>query len=170
MDKVGQLEREILRHRALYYQGRPEISDNKYDALEDQLKKLDPSNLALKAVGTKAKPSPKLKHETKMLSLDKTYKLDELYKWQGGEELVSMYKVDGSSCSLIYQKGKLFQGKTRGDGQYGEDIGEKVLWVQDIPKTITVENCEVRGEIYCSKEDFLALCRRNVQFGARKTK
>lgn len=167
-DEIKELENQILRHKALYYQGRPEISDHEYDRLEEKLKKFSPNNPILSIVGTKASSSHKLKHDTKMLSLNKTYKLDELAEWIGEAEVVSAYKVDGTSCSLVYENGRLSIGKTRGDGQLGEDISEKVLWIKNIPKTIKIGSCEVRGEIYCAEKNFFQLSKEMVRLGLEK--
>ena len=168
MRPVKELERKILRHKAYYYQGRPEISDDEYDRLEEKLRKIDPGNPVLSIVGVRPNSSQKIKHDSRMLSLNKTYKLDELYEWIGEEEVVSTYKVDGSSCSVIYKAGKLSLGKTRGDGRWGEDISNKVLWIKDIPKTIKVQNCEVRGEIYCDEKNLFQLSAEMVDLGLKK--
>ncbi len=80
MKRIKELEDLILRHKALYYQGRPEISDALYDQLEDELTKLDPQNAVLKIVGTVAGASEKIKHDKKMLSLEKTYSVEDLIK------------------------------------------------------------------------------------------
>lgn len=158
-DKIRKVEKAILHHKALYYQGRPEISDEKYDQLEAWLKKHDPENPVLAFVGS---PVPtdakKVKHDSKMLSLDKTYDLKALKKWIGNEEVVGLYKMDGSSCSLIYKGGRLTIAKTRGDGKVGEDITAKAMFIPSIPKTISAQEVEIRGEIYCTQTGFTAIC------------
>ena len=166
--KIRALEEKILKHKALYYQGRPEISDKDYDKIEEDLRAIDPTNVTLEIVGTKVISSKKIKHDIKMLSLDKTYEREELMRWREGKNVVSVYKIDGTSCSLLYRGGKFFKGKTRGDGQYGEDISEKVLWIRDIPRVVSIENCEVRGEVYCSAESFLALAKEMEVLGLER--
>ena len=151
------LESKILEHRKLYYSGQAKISNKEYDKLEEELERVAPNSPVLSKVGTEILSPRKLKHDTKMLSLNKTYKLDELHRWIGDEKVISMFKVDGLSCSLVYRKGKLALGKTRGDGQFGEDISEKVLLVKNIPRKVNLEVCEVRGEIYCNEKDFVQL-------------
>ena len=138
MNEIKELEDKILKHKALYYQGRPEISDSEYDLLEDRLRKLDAKNPALNIVGTLPSGSNKVQHKTKMLSLGKTYKASELYSWANSEELISTFKIDGVSCSLIYKEGHLVLGKTRGDGKVGENITEKVRWLNSIPKKTVI--------------------------------
>ena len=133
MKRIQELEELIKHHKALYYQGRPEINDVDYDNLEDELKKLDPGNKALEIVGTSSS-GKKLKHDQKMLSLNKTYKEEELKKWVGKNEVVSTLKIDGVSCSIVYKNGELLLAKTRGDGTYGENITSKILWMETVPK------------------------------------
>lgn len=154
---IKKLEEEIVFHRDLYYQGIPKISDEQFDELEDKLKKIDPQNPVLKLVGS-IKSSNKVAHKSKMLSLEKTYSLKDLTDWIDDKPVISMYKIDGSSCSLIYENHKLVMAKTRGDGSFGEDITAKVIWMNCIPKTIDISFLvEIRGEIYCREEEFLNL-------------
>ncbi|MCY4645131.1 MAG: NAD-dependent DNA ligase LigA [Bacteriovoracales bacterium] len=170
VNQKKELENKILEYKALYYQGRPTISDHEYDLLEEKLKSLDPTSHVLDIVGTKPTSSQKIKHDERMLSLDKTYLWDELEKWRGSNDVVSTYKIDGSSCSLLYKDGVLEVGKTRGDGQFGEDITEKVRWIQDIPKRLDVTNCEIRGELYCDEESFLGLSQEMADLGLERPK
>ncbi len=91
-----------------------------------------------------------------MLSLSKVYTLEELEKWREKRAVFATLKLDGSSCSLIYKNGKFSLAKTRGDGTYGEDITSKVLWMDSVPKNIKGD-CEIRGEIVCTEENFIKL-------------
>jgi len=169
MNKLQDLERLIKHHKVLYYQGRPEISDGEYDKLEEELRLLNPNSLALTMVGSSPSGSNKVEHQTKMLSLNKTYKEEELLSWQAGHEIVSMFKIDGVSCSLVYQKGVLSVGKTRGDGQIGENITDKCLWIKGIPSQIAeIQDLEVRGEVYCTEESFLKLSTKMQERGLEK--
>ena len=167
-NKIKELEKQILEHKALYYQGRPEISDHKYDQLEEQLKKFDPNNPILNIVGTELNSPDKIKHDIKMLSLNKTYKRDDLERWIGGREVVSTHKIDGVSGSLLYEDGELSVGKTRGNGQFGEDISKRILWIKNIPRIIKLKRCEVRGEICCDKKDFFKLSEEMVKLGLER--
>lgn len=130
------------------------MTDEEYDNLEDELKKIDPHNYTLKLVGTLDLKGPKVAHDKKMLSLAKTYNLEELDRWRDGKEIIGLYKVDGMSCSIIYLNGELVLAKTRGDGSYGEDITAKVLWIQSIPKKVGHLSGEIRGELYCKEQSF----------------
>ena len=165
LNKIKHLESEILRHKNLYYRGKAEVSDEEFDQLENELRALDPQNYVLDIVGSIVYSSDKLAHEKKMLSLNKTYKITDLEKWKGNDELVSTFKIDGSSCSLIYEDGLLKLAKTRGDGKFGENITNKALCMSSIPKKInTYKNkLEIRGEIYCTEEQFLKLSEYMIE-------
>lgn len=166
MKKIIELQKMIKYHKALYYAGTPEISDSEYDKIEDELRAIDPENEALKIVGTEVTSNDKVAHKTKMLSLNKTYNMEDLIKWMDGDEVISMFKLDGVSCSLIYENGKLQIGKTRGDGSFGENITEKIKWLNDIPQTLETKKwCEVRGELYCTEENFNILAKEMVELG-----
>lgn len=169
MNRIQKLESEIIKHKALYYQGRPEITDFEYDKLEEELKKLDPKNPVLQIVGSTTSASDKIKHDKKMLSLEKTYVLEDLVSWMGSEEILSTMKLDGISCSLVYQDGDLFLAKTRGDGTFGENITKKVMWISNVPKFISYKNkVEVRGELFCDEESFFKLSKEMTDIGLEK--
>lgn len=154
--RIRELEKLISHHKSLYYQGQAEISDEAYDALEDELKKLDPKNSILELIGSPIdSSSEKVTHQKKMLSLDKTYKEEDLVKFLEQDKLVSVFKIDGSSCSLIYEKGRLVIAKTRGDGSQGENITRKIAYIADVPKKLSRPiDIEVRGEIFCRANAF----------------
>lgn len=158
-NRIQELEKLILHHKERYYLGHAEISDEAYDKLESELKKLDPKNPVLELIGFKqTEATNKVEHQKKMLSLDKTYDEADLVKWIGKEDVVSIFKIDGSSCSLLYENGHLVMGKTRGDGSLGENITKKTIFIPDIPKSVSnKESFEVRGEIYCVEANFFHL-------------
>ncbi len=170
MTKIKELEKLILHHKAQYYQGRPEISDAEYDELEQRLSRLDPDNKVLSLVGTAPSGANKVQHAHKMLSLNKVYELSELESWRGDRPVVSTFKIDGVSCSLIYEESRLVMAKTRGDGNFGEDITVKARWIKDIASTLKEKNvkAEVRGEIYCTEENFFALTQEMESMGLER--
>lgn len=171
MKSVSELENLIRYHKSLYYQGSPKISDHEYDQLEEDLKKIDPENPVLQLVGSAASNLKKVKHDTKMLSLDKKYEYKELADWAKDHDIVSVFKIDGVGCSLIFENGILTLGKTRGDGSVGEDITEKVKWVSNIPMSIANKNkVEIRGELYCSEKDFFELSEVMMERSLEKPK
>jgi DNA ligase (NAD+) len=85
------------------------------------------------------------------------------------ETVLSVYKIDGSSCSLIYKDGHLQMAKTRGDGAFGENITNKAMYISDIPKAIpTKSEVEVRGEIFCREVNFFHLSKEMESLGLEK--
>lgn len=169
MNRINELEKEIKKHKALYYSGKPEITDVVYDKLEEELKRISPSNPVLNLVGQEIANTNKVKHEKKMLSLDKTYSQDDLLKWTGKNEVVAIHKIDGVSGSLIYEDGKLVLAKTRGDGQFGENITNKVIWMKNIPSQIDLKDrIEIRGEMYCDERSFFELSEEMIALNLEK--
>jgi DNA ligase (NAD+) len=169
MKKYIELEQSLKRHKKLYYQGNPEISDTEYDKLEDELRALRPDSYVLRMIGSSPSGQEKVKHKSKMLSLSKTYKEDDLITWKAEHEIVSTFKIDGVSCSLVYQNGLLSVGKTRGDGSVGENITDKCMWIAGILPEISLSSeIEVRGEIYCTEENFLKLSNKMIERGLEK--
>ncbi len=159
LNRIQELEKLILKHKDLYYRGFAEISDEAFDQLEDELKKLDPLNPVLNIVGSATQEtSEKVQHKKKMLSLDKTYNEVDLVKWMEKKSVLSVYKIDGSSCSLIFQNGHLVTAKTRGDGSFGENITSKAIYISNLPKSIPNQGeVEIRGEIFCREKNFFQL-------------
>lgn len=175
------LSKEIRRHNDLYYNNdAPEISDEKYDklfqellALEDKYPDLRTKESPSQSVG--AAPSrgfKKVQHRVPMLSLSNVFSREELEDFLGrvrrflglGEnepiEIVAETKIDGLSCSLRYENRKLVQAATRGDGSEGEDITANVRTIEDVPQELpdgAPDILEVRGEIYMGRADFKAL-------------
>jgi DNA ligase (NAD+) len=170
INRVRELEKLILHHKELYYRGKAEISDESYDKLEIELKKLDPENPVLSLVGhMQIDRDVKAAHAKKMLSLDKTYDQKNLEKWIDKNEALSVFKIDGSSCSLIYRNGHLNLAKTRGDGSIGENITKKAMFIPDIPKAISIkEEIEVRGEIFCIEKNFFELTSEMSELGLER--
>lgn len=158
-DKSNELSLKIITAKNLYYQGKATISDEEYDKLEAELRKIDPLNPVLSIVGSTVFNFEKIPHEKKMLSLNKTYKIEDLFAWKGKEDLISTFKIDGSSCSILYKEGTFNLGKTRGDGKFGENISNKLFCIEHIPKKLKgyEYELEVRGEVFCTEENFIKL-------------
>jgi len=162
---IKSLAEAIIYHREKYYQGNPEISDEDFDTLLfDRLQSLSPKHKVLKTTGTKPKEKShwkKAKHEMKMFSLTKMHTrkdLDKLSLKNKSEENVIEDKLDGFSIEVIYDKGKLQAGITRGDGFVGEDITRNVEKMQGIMKEINFkERVSFRGEILLFHEEFAKL-------------
>jgi len=166
-DTITKLSERILECQRAYYRGSPLISDVEYDALEKQLQQLDPKHPILWKVGHKGSvdEGKKVAHEPPMLSLAKTYDLEELKTWAKGELLTGTLKVDGVSLSLVYENGLLVLAKTRGNGEWGEDVTKKIEWVPDClrklvsikPGGVIPQKAEIRGELYCDDAQFSKL-------------
>tara|TARA_B100000925_G_scaffold291950_1_gene282775 strand:- start:2421 stop:4325 length:1905 start_codon:yes stop_codon:yes gene_type:complete len=156
MSEIKEIESKLISYKESYYLGNPLVSDEEYDALENHLKEISPESFVLNLVGTAPSSNlPKVKHDKKMLSLEKTYEYTELIDWVKNETVVSTIKLDGISCSLIYKEGALVMAKTRGNGVLGEDISNKASWISTIPKKISLNGrVEVRGEILCVFDEF----------------
>ncbi len=169
---IGELSDALVRHRFLYEKGVPEISDHEFDALEEKLRTLDPHHPALSYIGpAPGRDNPKVPHDEPMLSLNKTYVIEDLLAWVGDHASVGMLKIDGVSLALIYQDGKLQIAKTRGNGQWGEDVTQKAVWVSGIPSHLSGETggtIEIRGEIGCTESQFAKLSHQMAELGLEK--
>ncbi|MBP5617254.1 MAG: NAD-dependent DNA ligase LigA [Elusimicrobiaceae bacterium] len=178
-NEIEQLKKLINYHNNLYYNlDRPVLSDTQYDELYQKLKALEDAypqfrtaDSPTQQVGGKAsKLFTQITHATAMLSLDNSYNAADIRAWhersaKGLEkenfEMVVEAKIDGVSCSLTYQDGKLVQAASRGDGKVGEDITANVLTIKDIPHVLTgiisAGRLEIRGEVYVQKQDLQEL-------------
>jgi DNA ligase (NAD+) len=188
-EEHADLAAKIEKHDEKYYaQDAPEISDAEYDALRrrlNALEKLYPELITPESPTQKvgSKPSTafsKVKHRVPMLSLDNVFSEEELAEFLKrvrkflnlGEsdnlKIVAEPKIDGLSCSIRYENGKLVQAATRGDGYEGEEITANVRTISDVPETLTgnpPDILEVRGEVYMRRSDFKALNERQEKDG-----
>jgi DNA ligase (NAD+) len=181
--RIEELSREITRHDRLYYlEDRPEIPDADYDALFGELQALEAAHPGLRLpdsptqrVGAPpAEGFAEVRHRVPMLSLDNAMSAEELRAFDervrralGDEralEYVGEPKVDGASVELVYEKGLLAVGSTRGDGHKGEDVTANLRAARSIPLRIPVpgardprpvpERVSVRGEVAIPIERF----------------
>jgi DNA ligase (NAD+) len=179
--EVARLRREIGEHDRRYYvEDDPVISDTEYDMLMRRLQELErahpelitPDSPTQRVSGTVSSDFKPAKHAVPMLSLDNAYNEEELRAWGArllknlppGEKprFVVEAKIDGLSCSLTYEDGRLVRGATRGDGDFGEDITPNVRTIRSIPLNISdaPEKLEIRGEVVMYNEDFKKLNAR----------
>lgn len=161
MKRIIELEEEIKKHNKFYWEdNNPQISDEDFDKLTQELKLLDPNNpLLSKVSGSIINSSNKVKHATAMLSLDKVYSWSELILWIDkvsrdiDEKFVFQPKYDGWSGQQT--DGILY---TRGDDGVGENISDKkcLISVELGDKTLPLEQVKqnLRGEILIKKSDF----------------
>ena len=97
----------------------------------------------------------KVKHNHPMLSLNKTKDIEEVKSFIGVKNYVVMAKMDGLTCSLHYEGGKLVSAETRGNGEVGEDITHNAMVIPSIPKWIPIKSpFTIDGEIICTYKDF----------------
>jgi len=151
--KITTLANKILYHKRKYYDGEPEITDEAYDKLEEDLRNLDPENPILFIVGSPE--GGKVTHDIPMLSCQKAVDIDDVLKWSQGEEIFVDYKIDGLSLSIEYSGGRLIQAATRGSGTTGDDTTIAAMKIKSIPKTIPVmDRLFVRGEIFMLLSEF----------------
>lgn len=145
-----------------YDAGTPEISDRQWDSLYFELKNLEDEtgivfcdsptqNIHYSVVNSLTK----VQHNHSMLSLAKTKDWNEFLNYFKDKDVVGMVKLDGLTCSLEYEDGKLIHAETRGNGVIGEDIFHNALVISSIPKLIPYyEHLIVDGEIICTDKDF----------------
>jgi DNA ligase (NAD+) len=178
-EEIEALRAEINRHERLYYvSDSPEISDGEFDALMNRLKALEAAHPELasddsptrRVGGARSNTFDPVPHRIPMLSLDNCYSPEEFLEWHErvkkglkGEPfgLVVEAKIDGLSCSIEYEKGKLVRASTRGDGETGEDVTLNVRTIRSVPLRLDLSAppraFEARGEVYMEKKDFEAL-------------
>jgi DNA ligase (NAD+) len=197
-DEVGaanelmRLARAIAHHNRRYHaEDAPEISDAEYDALVRRNAELEAAFPHLiradspsQAVGhaVTASPLSKVAHEVRMMSLDNAFTDEEVAEFSGRVRrflalpedapvmMTAEDKIDGLSCSLRYEHGRLVRAATRGDGQVGEDVTANVAHIADIPQQLTgdvPELFEIRGEVYMSKQAFAALNATQAELGGK---
>ena len=161
-NEIRKLIDELNYYTKLYDEGKPEISDKEWDDKYFLLQKME------QKTGIYYEDSPtqrvnyqvvnklnKVEHSHPMLSLDKTKSIDEVKSFLGNKPHIAMAKMDGLTCSLTYENGRLVAAETRGNGIIGEDILHNALQIKSIPKRIEYTNkLVVDGEVICTYEDF----------------
>ena len=171
-------KKELLDHNKYYYDdSRPKIDDLNYDKLKKELLDFEKKHQNLlkgkkvsDIVGYEpSKKFSKVKHDEKMLSLDNAFNESDIidfykkinnylnFSSSHREQLFAEPKIDGISASLKYINGSLVQGLSRGDGDFGEDITENLITIDDIPKKLSrfkKGELTVRGEVYIPRSEF----------------
>ncbi|HWL31724.1 MAG TPA: NAD-dependent DNA ligase LigA [Xanthobacteraceae bacterium] len=188
----ARLEAEIGKHDEAYYQkDAPTVSDAEYDALRQRYNAIEarfPDLRTLDSLSRKVGAAPargfaKVRHAVPMLSLDNAFSEQDVADFVGrirrflnlkeGEALVftAECKIDGLSMNLRYEHGELVSAATRGDGAEGEDVTANIKTLKDVPHRLKGRDvpgiCEVRGEVYMTKADFLALNKRQAEIGGQ---
>ena len=178
VERARHLRDEIWFHNAQYYdQDAPVIGDGQYDDLMAELRALEAdypecrvANSPTQRVG--GSPSdrfPQVQHPTPMLSLGNAFNREGLEAWHRRVSdlldgrtfrMVAELKIDGLAVRLVYSKGKLVLGATRGNGHTGEDVTDNLRTVAGIPHTLPPEapaSLEARGEVYLPLASFRKL-------------
>ena len=188
-DEHAKLGEEIAAHDRAYYQDdAPKISDAEYDALRRRYEALearfpqlaDDKSLSKKVGAAPAEKFAKIAHVVPMLSLGNIFSDEDFWEFiarvkrflglppEAEIRFTAEPKIDGLSCSLRYEKGRLVSAATRGDGFEGEDVTANVRTIKDIPLELAgspPDILEVRGEVYMSHKDFIALNERQAARG-----
>jgi len=160
--RAEELRNELRRHEHLYYVlDAPVISDAEYDALMNELKRIEtahpelvrPDSPTQRVGGKPAEGFAKIRHSRPMLSLDNAYSEEELADWdrrvhdlagKSPVEYTAELKLDGLSVALTYEPAedggvRLKAGVTRGDGQVGEDVTSNIRTIRSVPLFISAD-------------------------------
>lgn len=184
----------IAYHDRLYHElDQPEISDAEYDALrqrnawiEERFPQLMlPESPSRKIGAAPAEGFKKVRHRVPMLSLQNAFLSEDIVDWLDGIrnyllelrdsgmviEIRCEPKIDGLSCALRYEGGNLVSAATRGNGEVGEDVTANVMTIPNVPLALKgagwPDVLEVRGEVYMTDADFLALNEQQEAIGGK---
>ncbi len=185
--RILELRRLIIEHNHNYYNLDTNlISDFEYDKLLNELVELekeypefsDPESPSFRVGGGLSEKFDSDSHIYPMYSLDNTYSDEELDLWFkrivkvlniSDFEFCCELKYDGASINLLYERGKLIRGLTRGDGTQGDDITVNLKTINSIPLKLTTgkffEKFEIRGEIIMPTDSFKALNKKRELIG-----
>ncbi|HET9074302.1 MAG TPA: NAD-dependent DNA ligase LigA [Solirubrobacteraceae bacterium] len=193
--RAATLREQLDHHSRRYYElDDPEITDDQYDALLDELRGLEaahpelvtPESPTQRVGGEPVSDLVKVEHLQRMLSLANAHNAADIRAWvtrmrnhlarEGIEDpaftFVAEPKIDGLAMSLLYRHGVLERGATRGNGEVGEDVTHNIATIAQIPQQLRFAAgeavpalVEVRGEVYMSLPDFAALNERRAAAG-----
>jgi DNA ligase (NAD+) len=190
--RAAELREQLTHHGHRYYVlDDPEIGDDDYDALLDELRAIEaehpelltPDSPTQRIGGEPVGALEKVTHLRPMMSLANARSAEELRAWvarmrahlarEGIEdpafEYVAEPKVDGLAMSLVYENGVLVRAATRGNGEVGENVTHNLRTIPTVPLRIDTPDppalLEVRGEVYMSLPDFTALNERRAEAG-----
>jgi DNA ligase (NAD+) len=189
-ERHAALSQQLDEHAYRYYVlDRPVVSDAEYDAQLGELRALEerypelrtPDSPTQKVAGSYSTLFTPVDHVERMLSLDNVFTDEELAAWAQrveravGDEASYLceLKVDGLAVALLYERGRLVRGATRGDGRTGEDVTQNVRTIEGVPHRLGTgpgvpgapELLEVRGEVYFPVARFEELNAALVEAG-----
>jgi len=192
--ELNALAELIAHHDRLYHElDQPEISDAEYDALRQRNASIEerfpqlilPESPSRKVGAAPVEGFKKVRHRVPMLSLQNAFLREDIVDWLDAIrnyllelrepgmaiEIRCEPKIDGLSCALRYEGGNLVCAATRGNGEVGEDVTANVMTIQTIPQALKGRRwpdvLEVRGEIYMTDADFLALNSQQEAIGGK---
>jgi DNA ligase (NAD+) len=187
--ELARLAQEIAHHDAAYHtHDAPEITDAEYDALRRRNAAIEarfpalirPDSPSSRIGGAPETGFAKIRHRVPMLSLDNAFDAAEFAefctrakRFLGRTEplvFVAEPKIDGLSISLTYEHGRFVHGATRGDGAEGEDVTANLRTMKSVPDQLhghAPALIEIRGEVFMTKADFLALNQSQAEAGAK---
>jgi DNA ligase (NAD+) len=170
-----------------YVESEPVLADVEYDTLFARLKKLEqeypehitPDSPTQRIAMGLSEKFPAVRHLVPMLSLENTYNAEDLRDWDrrckeyAGDAVIEYCvepKYDGASISLIYEKGQLVRGATRGDGIMGEEITTNIRQIRSVPLSAPfaaegLSQIEIRGEVVIDKEVFATFNEQRAKEG-----
>ena len=188
-EELERIAKEVAKSDIAYYQNdMPYLTDAEYDRLkhlnaeiEKKFPHLIRADSPSKRIGAPLQSGfGKVSHRFPMLSLGDVFSMEEVEDFINGvkrflntEKDIAFLcepKIDGLSFTARYEKGVFVQGATRGDGSTGEDITENLRTISQLPQKIegnVPDILEVRGEVYMSKADFMALNQKNESEGKK---
>jgi len=184
--RVAELREKLNYHSYRYHVlDSPEISDSEYDAMMEELKKLEsqypelvtPDSPTQRVGAEPLAAFGVVEHRLPLLSLGNAFTNEDLYTWHkrtnrllGVEQfdMVCEHKIDGLAVALVYENGQFTQGATRGDGYRGENITQNLKTIRSIPLSVKGDIpsvFEVRGEVYLPIAGFKKLNREREEEG-----
>ena len=188
LQRLTELREAIHHHDYLYYaEARPEVSDAEYDALMRELRELEaafPDLVAAdsptqRVAGQPVEAFRPVEHRAAMLSLDNAMSPDDLREFEArlkralpgaSFQYVCEPKIDGLGIALLYERGRLVRGATRGDGRTGEEVTANLRTIRSLPLTLkgrlaALPEVEVRGEVFMPRAEFERLNRTLEEAG-----
>jgi len=189
--RIIELREQLRAYDEAYYErDDPVVPDEVYDALRQELLRLEERHPELRSPlsptervgGEPSSAFAPVRHLEPMLSLDDVFDTDELAAWAARVEkllaepvrFVCEPKIDGLAISLVYEEGKLVRAATRGNGVVGEDVTANVATIRAVPAALRGGTgslprlVEVRGEVYLPRSAFAELNRRHLEQGLRQ--
>lgn len=186
--RLSELREQIRHHDYLYYvEARPEITDDAYDRLMRELVDLEtqfpelvtPDSPTQRVAGTPTDVFKPVEHRVAMLSLDNTTTPDQLREFAArlkralpgaAFSYVCEPKIDGLGVALVYERGRLVRGATRGDGRVGEEITPNLKTIKSLPvrlrgRLAELDDVEVRGEVFMPRAEFEKINRQLEESG-----